>query len=167
MEAAEEHVDGELNYTDSGEKDLGDDLRDAGEVNDKISGIVETLIADYLEYINMGDVEVVEAASPGKKQDQIVRTTDAAGFHRWTWGFDYDGDEDDYDCKLNCSGSIEIVTKTSGGEEMAPEKKAASKKNTTTKKKVATKKKTSTKKKTVTQKNPATKNKITTKKKAK
>ena len=132
IEDAEEHFDGEFEYDKEASIIFGSNLQDVDEINLKAADIVKEVIYDqYLD--NMGEVDIQEFEAGGKKasfphgKPTVVRTTHAKTFfYKWEW--DFTAKEEEYECLLECQGSITITTKQSPNPKIPkPPKKAAPK----------------------------------------
>jgi hypothetical protein len=115
MEAAEEHVYGELAYNWKREIVIGYDLQDDGEINQKAKVIVKQIIDEYLENTGVVDIQAKELGrKPNFPHDKpvVIRSPSAKdGFFMWAWNFT--ADEMEYGCTLKCQGSVNITLRQS------------------------------------------------------
>ena len=114
MEAAEEHVQGELEYDLSGEKVIGYDLTDLGDINKHAIQKANALFHRSFG-VDSFDIQTLQHGEKSLVQHHdtpvIIKCTDKDGFQIWSWSFTTE--EEEYGCTLRCEGSINIVSKTS------------------------------------------------------
>lgn len=125
MEEAEEHIDGELGYNQSGEKVIGYNLQDLDDINAKATKLVKELLDENIG--DMGDLDIQEFENNNKdkigcKKPVVFKSTGDDGFVRWEWNFT--ADENEYECNMKCEGSIHILLKQSANPDISmPSKK--------------------------------------------
>ena len=119
MEAAEEHVDGELSYEWGYKKKagyiVGYNLKDEGEINQKAEEVMKRkIVGGFLNGMDEVDIQVCEPGSTKPSiphgKPVVVRTTSRQN-NLFEWAWDFTADEDEYGCTLECQGTVKIIKK--------------------------------------------------------